>query len=195
MPRQTAGLKKPQPVAPIGGPAGPVSSAPLSVGQLVDIRNNVEQGPVAIAAVPRTPLSPVPSMSTMTPLLTPADLPTAQEKQASLGITDPLMLPDVDSGLAQLLGEWSLFKKSGMFGTGPKGRNHPLFITLSALPVSLIVTGRFDGATPEIKQSITDYMNGWRYEQGIIYEPDEVFEHYLRRVIHHIIQLQSGPRR
>ncbi len=128
------------------------------------------------------------------PLKTPADLPTAAELKARSGITDPLLDPDVDLGLEQLLGEWSLFKKSGMFGTGPKGRQHPLFLKLAPLQMPLILSGRFEGATNEIRQSITDYMNGWRYEQGIIYEQDETFEHYLRRVIRHIIDSQTRRR-
>jgi hypothetical protein len=37
-------------------------------------------------------------------------------------------------------------------------------------------------------------MNGWRYEQGIVYEKDETFERYLRRVIRHIIDLQNKKR-
>jgi hypothetical protein len=128
------------------------------------------------------------------PLKTPADLPTAAEVKARSGITDPLEDPDVDLGLEQLLGEWSLFKKSGMFGTGPKGRQHPLFIKLATIQMPLILSGRFEGSTSEIRQSITDYMNGWRYEQGIIYEQDETFEHYLRRVIRHIIDSQTRRR-
>ena len=57
--------------------------------------------------------------------------------------------------------------------------------------MSTIIAGRFDGATPKIKQSIADYMNGWRYEEGIVYEHGETFEHYLRRVIHHILNKQK----
>jgi hypothetical protein len=128
------------------------------------------------------------------PLKTPKDLPTAAEVKARSGITDPLEDPDVDLGLEQLLGEWSLFKKSGMFGTGPKARQHPLFLKLATIPMPLILSGRFEGSTNEIRQSITDYMNGWRYEQGIIYEQDETFEHYLRRVIRHIIDSQTRRR-
>jgi hypothetical protein len=128
------------------------------------------------------------------PLKTPADLPTAAEVKARSGITDPLQDPDVDLGLEQLLSEWSLFKKSGMFGTGPRGRQHPLFLKLAVIPMPLILSGRFEGSTSEIRQSITDYMNGWRYEQGIIYEQDETFEHYLRRVIRHIIDSQTRRR-
>ena len=118
-------------------------------------------------------------------LLSPADI-------ASSSVSgDPLFTKEVDDGLQQLLSEWSLFKKSGLFGTGAKGREHPLFKKISTLQIPLLLAGRFEGATQEIKQSITDYMNGWRYEQGIIYEQGETFEHYLRRVIRHIIDLQK----
>jgi hypothetical protein len=105
---------------------------------------------------------------------------------------DPLFSREVDEGLEQLLSEWSIFKKSGLFGTGPKGKEHPLFKKIAPLHIPLLLAGRFEGATQEIKQSITDYMNGWRYEQGLIYQQGETFEHYLRRVIRHILDLQKG---
>lgn len=98
---------------------------------------------------------------------------------------------EVTAGLEQLLSEWSLFKSSGFLGVGPNGIDHPLFKKLSNLPMAAIISGRFEGATPEIKQSITDYMNGWRYEQGLVHEMGEVFEHYLRRVIFQILERQS----
>ena len=104
---------------------------------------------------------------------------------------DPLFSAEVDDGLQQLLSEWSIYKKSGLFGTGPKGKEHPLFKKMAPLQIPLLLAGRFDGATQEIKQSVTDYMNGWRYEQGLIYQQGETFEHYLRRVIRHIIDLQK----
>ena len=129
-------------------------------------------------------------------LRTPSELPTAAERAHADSIGDPLFSQEVDDGLEQLLVEWQLFKKSGLFGTGPKGREHPLFLKLAPLQIPLILAGRFDGATQEIRQSVTDYMNGWRYEQGIIYEPGETFEHYLRRIINHILDLQkkkAGP--
>lgn len=147
--------------------------------------------PMAIASSRYKNVLPVTAQE---PLKTPADLPTAAEVKARSGITDPLEDPDVDLGLEQLLGEWSLFKKSGMFGTGPRGRQHPLFLKLASIPMPLILSGRFEGSTNEIRQSITDYMNGWRYEQGIIYEQNETFEHYLRRVIRHIIDSQTRRR-
>lgn len=118
------------------------------------------------------------------------DLPRADEVSTS-ATGDPLFTKEVDDGLQQLLLEWSLFKKSGLFGTGAKGSEHPLFKKIAGLQIPLLLAGRFEGATQEVKQSITDYMNGWRYEQGIIYEQGETFEHYLRRVIRHILDLQK----
>jgi len=101
------------------------------------------------------------------------------------------MTTEVSNGLNQLLSDWMLFKKSGLFGTGPKGIEHPLYAKIKDLQIPLLLAGRFEGATQEIKQSVTDYMNGWRYEQGIIYEQGETFDHYLRRVIRHILDLQK----
>ena len=125
-------------------------------------------------------------------LRSPSELPDPASVNTATAAGDPLMTKQVDDGLEQLLLEWSLFKKSGLFGTGPKGREHPLFKKVAPLPITLLLAGRFDGATQEIKQSITDYMNGWRYEQGIVYEQGETFERYLRRVIKHIIDLQKA---
>ena len=56
--------------------------------------------------------------------------------------------------------------------------------------MAAVVSGRFEGATPEIRQNISDYMNGWRYEQGIVHRMDEQFGDYLRRVIRHILDRQ-----
>jgi hypothetical protein len=120
------------------------------------------------------------------------ELPSAAELASSSVAGDPLFTKEVDGGLDQLLLEWPIFKKSGLFGTGPKGHLHPLFIKIAELQIPLLLAGRFEGATQEIRQSITDYMNGWRYEQGIIYQQGETFEHYLRRVIRHILDLQKN---
>jgi hypothetical protein len=143
------------------------------------------------AEVPRAPITS--QFSSLADLAekphTPYDLPTsATPSTATVG--DPLYTPEVEEGLNQLMSEWSIFKKSGIFGTGPKGKEHPLFKKMATLQIPLLLAGRFDGATQEIKQSVTDYMNGWRYEQGLIYEKGETFEHYLRRVIRHILDLQ-----
>lgn len=112
-----------------------------------------------------------------------------REEAAKKPITD-LQSPEVQSGLEQLLVEWKLFRSSGFLGTGPKGINHPLYKKLASLPMAAVVAGRFEGVTPEIKQSLTDYMNGWRYEQGIVHEMGETFESYLRRVIKQVLTRQ-----
>lgn len=147
----------------------------------------------SVAEVKTPELEPQPTtfaLADRKKILTPQDLPEASA--VSTGVSgDPLSTKEVDDGLNQLLSDWTLFKKSGLFGTGPKGREHPLFKKIAGLQVPLLLAGRFDGATQEIRQSITDYMNGWRYEQGIIYQPGETFEKYLRRVIKHIIDLQK----
>ncbi len=130
------------------------------------------------------------------PLRNLHELKTADEVSAIEAIqNNPLYTKDVDLGLDQLLGEWSIFKKSGLFGTGPKGREHPLYVKINGMHLPLILAGRFEGSTQEIKQSITDYMNGWRYEQGIVYDQGETLDQYLRRVIRHIIDLQKSKRR
>jgi hypothetical protein len=124
-------------------------------------------------------------------LKTPDILNKPSSIETSSVAGDFLFTKEVDDGLQQLLSEWKLFKKSGLFGTGPNGREHPLFKKIANLQIPLLLAGRFEGATQEIKQSITDYMNGWRYEQGIIYQQGEIFEHYLRRVIRQILDLQN----
>jgi hypothetical protein len=104
---------------------------------------------------------------------------------------DPLLSESVTAGLNQLLTEWNLFKGGGILGSGPKGAEHPLYKELKNLPMNLVIAGRFEGATPEVKQSIHDYMNGWRYEQGMTHDLQETFEHYLRRVVKTIIDKQA----
>jgi hypothetical protein len=110
-----------------------------------------------------------------------------KEQAAKTSQMDPLQTPAVTAGLGQLLSEWNLFKSSGIFGTGPSGKDHVLYLKLAPLTMAAVIAGRFEGVTPKIKQSIADYMNGWRYEEGIAHEHGETFEHYLRRVIHHIL--------
>ena len=140
----------------------------------------------AVSTSPFVPLSDLPDKP-----LSIDELPTSESLQSAATAGDPIFTLEVDEGLNQLLQEWSIFKKSGLFGTGPKGKEHPLFKKMGPLHIPLILAGRFDGATQEIKQSVTDYMNGWRYEQGLIYQQGETFEHYLRRVIRHILDLQK----
>lgn len=104
--------------------------------------------------------------------------------------SDPLQTELVTQGLSQLLSEWNLFKGGGILGGRAKGVDHPLYKELQNTPMNLIIAGRFEGATPEVKQSLHDYMNGWRFEQGITHDLKETFEHYLRRVVKTIIDKQ-----
>ena len=180
------------PIAPESEVFRPVAE-PVSV----PVVPQTESFASAATALPKTQLSGVPAASVhpvaeAAPIHTPEDLPTAAMKAGK--DADPLFAKEIDNGLEQLLSDWVLFKKSGLFGTGPKGREHPLFIKMAGLPIPLLLAGRFEGSTQEIKQSVTDYMNGWRYEQGIIYEQGETFEHYLRRVIKQILDLQKKQR-
>jgi len=216
-----APVMPPRDVAPAVAPApAPLPVRPLAAPapQEAELPTRLPVAPAPIAAPAPTPVPPVPrpvapapvantteepsgfgnapsanSLATGGRSLTPTDL----TDPASLSTSekgDPLYTREVDDGLDQLLSDWSLFKKSGLFGTGPKGREHPLYKKISDLQVPLLLAGRFEGATQEIRQSITDYMNGWRYEQGIIYQPGETFEKYLRRVIKHILDLQKKRR-
>jgi hypothetical protein len=187
---------EPPKIVPKGAPA-PQSKqlTPKEVASAWGPETDTVRPKPAPAAAP-APQSITPKAASLaqseTKLRTPDDLPLASSLETSSVAGDPLYTRQVDEGLEQLLSEWSLFKKSGLFGTGPKGREHPLFKKIADLQIPLLLAGRFEGATQEIKQSITDYMNGWRYEQGIIYEQGETFEHYLRRVIRHILDLQQG---
>lgn len=171
-------------------PMAPLPSQPLDA--------KTEDRSTAWAATDNTNKSAVktdsdirtPSLVDSAKILTPKDLADpATLETGDKG--DPLATREIDDGLNQLLSDWSLFKKSGLFGTGPKGIEHPLFKKIADLQVPLLLAGRFDGASQEIRQSVTDYMNGWRYEQGIVYLPGETFEKYLRRVIKHILDLQK----
>ncbi|MCB9818971.1 hypothetical protein H6788_02205 [Candidatus Nomurabacteria bacterium] len=112
-----------------------------------------------------------------------------REEEAKKPITD-LKSPQIEAGLKQLLSEWVLFKKSGFLGTGPSGIDHPLYKKLAGMPMAAVVSGRFEGVTPEIKRHLSDYMTGWRYEQGVMHEMGETFENYLRRVIRQVLERQ-----
>lgn len=182
---------------PVATPRVPIVDVPVPQAvRPVPIAESLPDEPSGFEAVPSSQPVPAPipkatpSLAEAKKILTPTDLPDpATMETGAKG--DALFTKEVDDGLNQLLADWSLFKKSGLFGTGPKGREHPLYKKIAELQVPLLLAGRFEGANQEIRQSITDYMNGWRYEQGIIYQPGETFERYLRRVIRHILDLQK----
>jgi hypothetical protein len=180
----------PPPPTPPAAPAIPRPIPPARPAEESG-KSGFEAGADQSQTLPRVSVNQPPaSLASSAPLKTPSVLPDPASLETS-PTGDPLYTKEVDDGLEQLLSDWSLFKKSGLFGTGPHGRQHPLYKKVSDLQVPLLLAGRFDGATQEIRQSITDYMNGWRYEQGIIYQPGETFENYLRRVIRHILDLQK----
>jgi hypothetical protein len=107
-------------------------------------------------------------------------------------VKDDLHAPEVDAGLDQLLHEWSIFRGSGLFGTGPGGRAHPLYKKIAPLPMEMIIAGTWENANKEAVLSIRDYANGWRHEQGVAYVPTESFEIYLRRVVKRILKRAAG---
>lgn len=187
-PPPAASRQKPVQAVPAGAPAAaPNHLVDSPIGSTWDTATDtydVEQHTPTASAAPSLAQSGE-------KLRTPDELPDAAAIETSSQAGNPLYTKEIDQGLEQLLSEWSLFKKSGLFGTGPNGSNHPLYQKIKDLHIPLLLAGRFEGATQEIKQSITDYMNGWRYEQGIIYEQGESFDQYLRRVIRHILDLQK----
>ncbi|MCA9366008.1 hypothetical protein KC722_00330 [Candidatus Kaiserbacteria bacterium] len=146
--------------------------------------------PVADKPVPQTPAGNKQFWSDLAAKTLDPDVIAEERRKADPKNMD-VTKADVEAGLQQLLSEWKLFKSSGIFGTGPSGTEHPLYKILAQLPMAAVIAGRFEGSSPEVKQSITDYMNGWRYEQGIIHELNETFEQYLTRVIAHILKRQK----
>lgn len=164
-----------------------ISDAPVSKKESApEPKNQPEQKP---PVPPKENFQPTPSLKQQTEGETiDAKLDTLKKQnQSQQAKIDPLFSPEIDAGLEQLLQEWSIFKSSGLFGTGPNGREHPLFKKIAPLMVQDVAVGRFEDARPEVVQSISDYMNGWRYEQGIVYQAGETFETYLRRVIKFIL--------
>ncbi len=109
-------------------------------------------------------------------------------------LSQNLMTPEVTASLGQLLSEWNLFASSGLFGTGPGGFEHPLYKKLREEKMEEVILGRWDGASPKITGAIRDYIDAWRHEQGVAYNPTETFEHYLRRVVDRILKRQKGIR-
>lgn len=164
----------------------PTVSAPATV-----ITPDSSEAPVPVP-IQSSKLTPLSAVADATPLRRIDELPTLSEVQNRSESGNPLYTQEVSNGLGQLLSEWKLFRRSGLLGTGPHGIDHPLFQHIRSLQIPFILSGRFAGATDEARQSISDYMNGWRYEYGIIYQKDETFEQYLRRVIRHILDLQDS---
>lgn len=208
MPKEEPKAAEPEPVAPprtaepkietekVAPPAPPPAesrpvtpSVPRTGAQIRSLAETVRLPRTDMPPAPRPPAAPKadPAPPPVPPVPRAADVPQETE--------DGLKSSDVEAGLRQLLSEWKLFRRSGLLGTGPSGIEHPLYKQLAGLPMAAVIAGRFEGSTPEVKQSITDYMNGWRYEHGIVHKMEEHFEHYLRRVIRDILKKQKeGPK-
>lgn len=157
----------------------------------VEVNTNIESRTVTPSASLSEKLQPLQNASATLPEKMAAIKSAAskREEEAKKPITD-LKSPEVEAGLKQLLSEWVLFRKSGFLGTGPNGINHPLYKKLAEMPMAAVVSGRFEGVNPDIKRHLSDYMTGWRYEQGVMHEMGETFEHYLRRVIRQVLERQ-----
>lgn len=103
-----------------------------------------------------------------------------------------LSQPQITQSLHELLHEWSIFSGSGLFGVGPGGSEHPLYLKLAPLSMGEVLAGRWEGADTKVVKTIKEYVDAWRHEQGIAYTINETFEHYLRRVVQKILKRQTG---
>lgn len=92
----------------------------------------------------------------------------------------------VSDGLRSLLMSWDIFR-GGLLSGKARGIEHPLYREIREKSMSDVLAGKFTGAKTHVVISVNDYVNAWRFEQGIEYSPAETFEHYLRRVIHRIL--------
>lgn len=102
-----------------------------------------------------------------------------------------LFAPHITAMLSNLLHEWSIFRGSGFFGTGPGGEEHPMYRTLAPLSMGEVLAGRWEGVDPKTVKIIKQYVDAWRHEQGVAYIESETFEHYLRRVVQRIMKRQQ----
>ena len=114
------------------------------------------------------------------------DIKHVEQRQSELFTTE------ITAALHDLLHEWKVFSSSGLFGTGPGGPEHPLYIKLAPLSMGEIIAGRWEGTNPKSQKGIKEYIDAWRHEQGVAYVVNETFEHYLRRVVQRILKRQNG---
>lgn len=102
-----------------------------------------------------------------------------------------LSSPATTALLNNLLQEWSIFSGSGLFGIGPDGLEHPLYVQLAPLTMGEVMAGRWENVDPKVLRIIKQYVDAWRHEQSITYTLNETFEHYLRRVVQRIQKRQT----
>ncbi|NCN52327.1 hypothetical protein GW943_00755 [Candidatus Parcubacteria bacterium] len=110
----------------------------------------------------------------------------------ALSVEKELNSPEIDAGLSEILNTWKLFRGGGIFGIKKAGLENSLYQKLKDEPMSVVATGRWDGADQEAILSMRDYISGWRQEQGMWYVPSETFENYLRRVIRRVLKRQEN---
>ncbi len=120
-----------------------------------------------------------------------SDLRSLTERPATLASQAELFSPEVTNILKHILHDWNIFASSGLFGMGPSGFEHPLYEKISTLSMGEVLSGRFENANMKIVHIIKDYVDAWRHEQGVAYNPSETFEHYLRRVAERIRRRQN----
>jgi len=89
----------------------------------------------------------------------------------------------VETGLHELLSGWDIFEKSGIFGMGGSGAEHPTYVKIRELPMEEVLAGSWKGADTDVVTNINQYVAGWQAEHGLTPDPQETFEHFLRRVI------------
>lgn len=109
-----------------------------------------------------------------------------QEVAVPQGVTadeSALMREEVEKGLHELLSGWDIFEKSGIFGMGGSGAEHPTYQKIREMPMEAVLAGSWKGAEKDVVTNINQYVSGWQAEHGITTNLQETFEHYLRRVI------------
>lgn len=113
------------------------------------------------------------------------DIPA--ETQPTEDLHTLLMSREVTEGLNELLSQWGPFEKSGIFGLGKHGIEHPLYKQLAGLPVTAVLSKRWEGADQAVINNVQLYTDGWKKDLGIEANPEETFDTYLRRIVSTVI--------
>jgi hypothetical protein len=151
----------------------------------------VAQKTVVAATPVYTEETTVDSVPKKVETVAPATPPVQREQTQTTVQQSELATPEITKALHELLHEWSIFEGSGFLGIGPGGAEHPLYIKLAPLSMGEVVSGRWEGPDHTVRKVIKEYVDAWRHEQGIAYNVNETFEHYLRRVVQRILKRQQ----
>ena len=112
-------------------------------------------------------------------------------EEAILSRLSQLEAPETTIGLERLLNRWSLFRRGGIFNTGPGGVDHPLYKKIAQLTMSDVLAGKFADSNSSIVEAIREHVHSWRDRHNVSYNTDETFEHYLRRVVVRVQERQD----